>query len=180
MHPVNILVISVVFICLMVGQGSQAGWPSVIINRINAGRSAHNSSLPAWSRSKCQSVGLWMHMSMCVRAHVGLHLNLFTSLSTEINQPSIPIWIYLQMDIILYVITPVQSSCARCCHQRCQFQVFFFFCKQHDDEDVWNVSIEDTHNAAIYKSFYCRFCWHLFTVHSNIHYFRSTNWQQQS
>ena len=37
---------------------------------------------------------------LCVFSHVGLYLTLFTPLCTEINQPSIPIWIHLQRWII--------------------------------------------------------------------------------
>lgn len=103
MHPVNILVISVVFICLMVGQGSQAVWPSVIINRINAGRSKRNSSLLAWSGSKCQSIGLWIRMGVCVfvfvhmLVYIWICLYLFISLRAEINQQSIHIWVTQQI-----------------------------------------------------------------------------------
>lgn len=41
---VNILEISVVFLCLMLGQGSHADCPSVIINRINAGKGTHEAA----------------------------------------------------------------------------------------------------------------------------------------
>lgn len=66
MDPVNIPVISVVFICLMLGQGSQAGWPSVIINRNNAEK--HTQFLCA------RLVCICVHVFECV--HFGLDFNL--------------------------------------------------------------------------------------------------------